>query len=102
MPASLAMMVEDERLFASPSLTGRSGQARRCKEPFVFNHHCQTCRHLSWGTQVVETGHALFHHRRMNMEGSYTVALAKGQGMPSETILLLKAWQESMSAVELK
>jgi hypothetical protein len=38
----------------------------------------------------------------MSMEGSYTVALAKGQGMPSETILLLKAWQEGMSAVELK
>jgi hypothetical protein len=36
------------------------------------------------------------------MASTYTVALAKGQGMPSETILLLKAWQEGMSAVELK
>jgi hypothetical protein len=36
------------------------------------------------------------------MEGAYTVALAKGQGMPSETILLLKVWQEGMSAMELK
>ena len=36
------------------------------------------------------------------MDSTYTVALAKGQGMTSETILLLKAWQEGMSAVELK
>jgi hypothetical protein len=36
------------------------------------------------------------------MASTYTVALAKGQGMPSETILLLKTWQEGMSAVELK
>ena len=38
----------------------------------------------------------------MSTAGSYTVGLAKGQGMPSETIQLLKAWQEGMSAVELK
>jgi hypothetical protein len=38
----------------------------------------------------------------MSTEGSYTVALAKGQGMTSETIQLLKAWQEGMSSVELK
>jgi Putative inner membrane protein (DUF1819) len=36
------------------------------------------------------------------MDATYTVALAKGQGMPSETILLLNVWQEGMSAVELK
>jgi hypothetical protein len=36
------------------------------------------------------------------MDTAYTVALAKGQGMPSETILLLNTWQEGMSAVELK
>jgi len=36
------------------------------------------------------------------MNAAYSVALAKGQGMPSETILLLKTWREGMSAVELK
>lgn len=36
------------------------------------------------------------------MDANYTVALAKGQGMASETILLLKAWKEGMGAVELK
>lgn len=35
------------------------------------------------------------------MEGAYTVGLAKGQGMISEAILLLKAWQEGMSATAL-
>jgi hypothetical protein len=38
----------------------------------------------------------------MSTEDAYTVALAKGQGMVTETIQLLKAWQEGMSAVELK
>jgi hypothetical protein len=36
------------------------------------------------------------------MDSTYTVALAKGQGMASETILLLKTWKEGMNAVELK
>ncbi len=38
----------------------------------------------------------------MSVERLYDVMLSKGQGMPSETILLLKAWQEGMSAAELK
>ena len=38
----------------------------------------------------------------MNPEGAYTVALAKGQGMISETILLLKTWQEGMAAADLR
>ena len=37
----------------------------------------------------------------MNTPGPYTVMLAKGQGMVSETILLLKAWQPGMSPAEL-
>lgn len=36
------------------------------------------------------------------MEANYTVALAKGQGMISETILLLKTWQEGMTAADLR
>jgi len=35
------------------------------------------------------------------MDSTYTVALAKGQGMVSETILILKAWQPGMSPAEL-
>ena len=37
----------------------------------------------------------------MTTHANYTVALAKGQGIPSETMQLLRAWREGMSAVAL-
>src|SRR6266511_1945714 len=51
---------------------------------------------------IKQSKDALLPGYRLSMPANYTVALAKGQGMPSETIQILKAWQEGMTAVQLK